>query len=157
MHDLALLFLLAVSISASGAAPAAADANDGILAFNRAFDAATRAIDNDAMLALWEDDGISLLPQTPPIEGKAAIAKFLAGVTQQNPGMRMESFDNVCSGIEVAGDWASEWCLEHQVVSFADGKPRLDGRGRMLLILHRGADGRWRLRREMWNQAEVPH
>jgi hypothetical protein len=23
----------------------------------------------------------------------------------------------------------------------------------MLLVLHRGADGKWRMKREMWNQA----
>ena len=38
--------------------------------FNRAFDDATRRMDNAAAVALWEADGISLLPSTKPIVGK---------------------------------------------------------------------------------------
>jgi ketosteroid isomerase-like protein len=34
------------------------------------------------------------------------------------------------------------------------GKPAFDGWGTLLLVLHRGADGKWRLRREMWNEAQ---
>jgi ketosteroid isomerase-like protein len=33
-----------------------------------------------------------------------------------------------------------------------NGKPPFDGQGKMLLVLHRGPDGKWRMRREMWNE-----
>jgi len=49
-------------------------------AFNKAFAKATRTMDNAATLALWDDDGVSLLPSTKPIIGKPAIAKFLTDV-----------------------------------------------------------------------------
>ena len=125
----------------------------GIAAFNRAFDQATRTMENAATLALWENDGVSLLPSTPPIVGKQAIARFMDNVTRELRGAHMKSFEDHCSDIQVSGDLASEWCIEHQVVVFADGKPPFDGRGKMLLVLHRGSDGHWRLRQEMWNQA----
>ncbi len=125
-------------------------ADCGIDAFNKALSDATLHMDNAATLALWEDEGASLLPSTEPIVGKKAIAAFMDKVTQQLPGAHMKSFEMQCSGIELAGDWASEWCDEHQVVELGGGKPPFDGRGRMLLVLHRGADGKWRLRREMW-------
>ena len=128
----------------------AADA--GIEEFNRALVQATTHMDNAAALALWEDDGITLLPQTKPIIGKKAIAKFLDEVSAQLAGARMEKFEMKCFDIEVTKDSASEWCEEHQHVMLPDGKPPFDGRGKMLLVLHRGADGKWRLRREMWNE-----
>ena len=37
-----------------------------IEAFNRNFEDATRRMDNAATLALWADDGISLMPSTRP-------------------------------------------------------------------------------------------
>lgn len=121
--------------------------------FNRAFDDATRRMDNAAAVALWEADGISLLPSTKPIVGKKAIAKFMDDSTAQLPGARMEKFESACFDIEVSGDWASEWCTEHQIVQLASDKPKFEGWGKMLLVLHRGSDGKWRLKREMWNQS----
>jgi uncharacterized protein (TIGR02246 family) len=124
-----------------------------IEAFNRRLEDATRSMDNKATLALWAEDGISLLPSTKPLEGKTAIGALLEGVTAQIHGAKMQEFKLECFAIEVAGDFASEWCNEHQVVVMPDGKPPFDGRGKMLLVLRRGTEGQWRIEREMWNQA----
>lgn len=121
--------------------------------FNHALESATRNMDNAATLALWDDDGVSLLPSTPPIAGKPALGKFLDEVTAKFPGAHMESFEMECHTIDASGDSASEWCSEHQVVRFADGKPTFDGRGTMLLVLHRNRGGEWRIKAEMWNPA----
>jgi uncharacterized protein (TIGR02246 family) len=126
-----------------------------IEAFNRKLEVATRTMDNAATLALWADDGISLLPSTKPIVGKPAIAAFFDSVTAQIKGATMQKFEMECSAIDISGDTASEWCREHQIVQMADGKPPFDGRGKMLLVLKKGQDGSWRLLREMWNQAEA--
>jgi uncharacterized protein (TIGR02246 family) len=123
-------------------------------AFNRKFEDATRRMDNAAIVALWADDGISLLPSTKPIVGKVAIAAFIDSVTAQIKGAKMEKFELECFAIDVSGDIASEWCSEHQVVLMPGDKPPFNGHGKMLLVLRRGLDGEWRLLREMWNQAE---
>lgn len=150
----AILFVCFIFVGSSAAAEIT-DARSGIERFNQALDAATRSMDNAAVLALWEDDGISLLPSTPPIIGKKAIGKFLAEVTEQYPGGRMEKFEMQCHDIMISGDLASEWCTEHQIVQFPGGKPPFEGWGKMLLVLHRHA-GKWRLKEEMWNQAVAP-
>jgi len=152
MKDLCCaLFLLLV------AAPGMAqDPHAGIEAFNQAFDDATRHMDTAATLALWEDDGTSLLPSTPPIAGKKAIAAFLGQVMTQLQGAHMEKFEDACTDIQVSGDWASEWCTEHQIVQLPAGKPPFEGWGKMLLVLHKGAGGKWRLKQEMWNQGLAP-
>jgi ketosteroid isomerase-like protein len=142
--------LIGAMLCFAGGASFAADA--GIEEFNRALIQATTRMDNTAALALWEDDGIALLPQTKPMIGKQAIAKFLDDVSSQLPGARMEKFEMKCFDVERSGDSATEWCEEHQHVVFPNGKPPFDGRGKMLLVLHRGADGKWRMRREMWNE-----
>lgn len=153
---LLLIAAIAASTTAAQASDTAAADRAGVEAFNRAFDAATRAMDNAATLALWEDDGVSLLPSTAPIVGKPAIKRFMDAVMASIPGAHMQAFESACFDIHVSGDWASEWCTEHQRVTFAGGKPPFEGWGKMLLVLHRGADGHWRLRTEMWNQALPP-
>jgi ketosteroid isomerase-like protein len=109
-------------------------------------------MDNEATLALWADDGISLLPATKAIIGKPAIAQFLETVTLQLKGATMESFRMECFDVIVSNELASEWCTEHQVVRMGGGKPPFEGRGKMLLVLRRSATGVWKTEREMWDQ-----
>jgi ketosteroid isomerase-like protein len=120
--------------------------------FNKALDSATRKMDNTAILALWEEDGVSLLPMMQPISGKPAIGKYLNDVMAMLPGATMKTFEMQCHEITVSGDWASEWCGAHQIVDIP-GKPSFDGWGKMLFVLHRGPDGQFRVKQEMWQQA----
>ena len=150
---LLVLCTLAAASSPSRAQSPASNARAGIDAFNRALEDATRSMSNSATLALWAEDGTSLLPSTAPIVGKKAIAGFLEDVMSQLHDAHMEKFEMQCFDVRISGDWASEWCTEHQLVQLGGGKPPFEGWGKMLLILHRGPDAKWRLQTEMWNQA----
>ena len=127
-----------------------------IEAFNAKFLEAHQRMENTAIVGMWAEDGVSLLPETPPIAGRKAIAKFIDDVVKQMPGYHMRTEELNFQGIEVSGDWASEWATEHQIVDPPPGKPVFEGYGKMLLVLHRESDGNWRLKREMWNQGVKP-
>lgn len=143
------------AVSLLSAAPLLAGAPDGAAgldAFNRAVIDATKRMDTSASVALWEENGVSILPGSAPLVGKPAIGAFLEKVTAQFPGASMESFTLDCATVAVDGDLASERCVEHQVVKFPGGKPPFDGWGNILYVLHR-TGGQWRIRAEMWNPA----
>ena len=144
----------AATSAATNAATNAAHKPDtaGVEAFNRALTDVTTRMDNAGLAALWEEDGVSLLPATPPLLGRRAILAMVEGMTNKYPGARMLLFEMTCAGIEVAGDLAHEHCEEHQRVDLGTGQPPFEGWGKMLLVLHRGEGGAWRLRREMWNE-----
>jgi uncharacterized protein (TIGR02246 family) len=127
-----------------------------IEAFNKKYIAAHLRMDNAAVLSMWAEDGISLLPATDPMIGKEAIGKFMDEVVGRMPGYHMQKMDVDFQGIEVSGDWASEWAEEHQVVQPPPGRRVIDSYGKLLLVLHREADGNWRITREMWNQGMKP-
>jgi uncharacterized protein (TIGR02246 family) len=120
--------------------------------FNQRFLEAHQKMDNGAIVGMWAEDGVSLLPETAPIEGKQAIAKFMDDVVARMPGYHMRKIEIDFQGIESSGDWASEWAYEHQIVDAPEGKPPFEGYGKMLLVLRRETDGNWRITREMWNQ-----
>ena len=134
----------------------AADLRQEIDSFNRDFRDATLHMDNAAAMALWEDDGVTLLPGLAPIEGRKTIAKWLDDVVARMPGYRVTAQENSFHDLQVSGDWASEWGTTHQVVQPPDGKPAVDTWGKILLVLHRGRDSRWRIREEMWTPGPKP-
>jgi ketosteroid isomerase-like protein len=127
-----------------------------IEAFNAKFLEAHQRMENTAIVGMWAEDGVSLLPEMPAIVGRKAIAKFIDDVVKQMPGYHMRTEELTFQGIEVSGDWASEWATEHQIVDPPPGKPVFEGYGKMLLVLHKESDGIWRLKREMWNQGVKP-
>jgi uncharacterized protein (TIGR02246 family) len=127
-----------------------------IEAFNQKFIDAHLRMDHPAILSMWAEDGVSLLPQMAPLVGRQAIKKFVEDVVAQMPGYRVTKEEIDFRDIRVSGDWAYEWGLEHQVVQPPDGKAAIEGRGKILLILHKDAHGEWKLQQEMWNAAPKP-
>lgn len=107
-------------------------------------------MDNAGVMSFWADDGVSL-PGMKPMVGKKAIAKFLDDIVAQMPGYRVTRQEIDFQGIQVSGDWASEWGLEYQVVKPPDAKPPIESRGKILLVLHKATGGDWKIKQEMWN------
>jgi uncharacterized protein (TIGR02246 family) len=134
----------------------AASPRDEIASFNQKFRDATLQMDNAATMALWAEDGVTLLPGLAPIEGKKTIARWLDGVVAGLAGYRVTTQENDFHDIQISGDWASEWGATHQIVQPPDRKPVIETWGKILLVLHRDADGAWKIREEMWNAGVKP-
>lgn len=122
-------------------------------AFNQQYIAAHLRMDNTMVKSFWLADGVSLLPETEPLVGKQAIGKFFDDTVAQIAGYQMVTMEIDFREIQVMGDWAYEWGLEHQVLQPPDGRPAIEGRGKILLILHKNGKGEWKIKQEMWNAA----
>lgn len=134
-----------------------ADPKAEIQAFNQKFINAHLRMDNPAIIAMWADDGVSLLPSMAPMVGKPAIAKFINDISAQMPGFKLvrESIDFRDIRVSSSGDWASEWGLEVQAIE-PPNQPAMEGYGKILFVLHKDATGEWKIQQEMWNQAPKP-
>jgi uncharacterized protein (TIGR02246 family) len=151
MNSGILLSIALICLPAFAATP-----HEEIEAFNLRFRDATLHMDNAAAMALWADDGVTLLPGMAPIQGKQTIAKWLDGVVARLQEYRVTTQDNDFHDIQVSGDWASEWGTTHQVVQPPNGAPVLETWGKILLVLHKDADGTWKIREEMWTPGVKP-
>ena len=145
---------VAVGVMAGGAfRRGSGSAKDEIEAFNKRYVELHLKMDTAGIFGTWEEDGVSLMPGEAPLIGKKAIVAWVENILAQMPGYKVVKEEIDFHDIQISGDWASEWANEHQVVQPPDGKPVIDSRGKMALVLHREASGEWKVKQEMWNQA----
>jgi ketosteroid isomerase-like protein len=126
-----------------------------ILAFNEKFINAHLRMDNPAIIAMWAEDGVSLLPSMAPMVGRATIGKFINDISAQMPGYKIVREKIDFHDIQVSGDWASEWGLETQGLQ-PPNQPTMVGYGKILFVLHKDAKGEWKIQQEMWNANPKP-
>jgi uncharacterized protein (TIGR02246 family) len=131
----------------------AGSSREEIDAFNKRYVELHLKMDSSGIYATWAEDGVSLMPGEAPLIGKKAIVAWVENILSQMKGYRVVKEEIDFHDIQVSGDWASEWANEHQVVQPPDGKPVIDSRGKMALVLHKEANGEWKVKLEMWNQA----
>ena len=84
------LALVAFIASAAAAQQRPVATASPVAEFNKALERAPFPRNDSATLALWDDDGVSLLPNAAPVVGKAAITKYFTSITSQLKGARME-------------------------------------------------------------------
>jgi ketosteroid isomerase-like protein len=156
---LTFLFVLSVfplvRLSLQTLAPAA-DSKSEILAFNEKFINAHLRMDNPAIIAMWAEDGVSLLPSMAPMVGRATIGKFINDISAQMPGYKIVRERIDFRDIQVSGDWASEWGIETQGLQPPNNQPTMEGYGKILFVLHKDATGQWKIQQEMWNANPKP-
>lgn len=127
------------------------DEKAGVIAFNEKFRAAHQRMDTPGILEMWSQTGVSLLPETAPVVGKAAVTKFMTNAVANLAGYKELKVEMDFRDVRVCGDWATEWAIEHQVIQPPDGKPVIDHWGKFALILHKDGDGVWQVQQEMCN------
>jgi ketosteroid isomerase-like protein len=149
------LWLAAVLIAlrTSAASGHAASRKDEPEKFNNHLRELHLEMDTAGIFALWADDGVVLMPGEAPMIGKKVMQARAEDILTKMRGYKVKKEEIEFHDIQVSGDWASEWGLEHQVVQPPDGKEPIEARGGIALVLHREANGQWRIKQEMWNAA----
>jgi len=136
-----------------GARDSNRDAQREIETFNQRYVELNLKMDTAGILALWAEDGVDLMPGDAAMIGRKKISAWVEDIVAKMPGYKVMKQEMEFHDIHVCGEWASEWATEHQVVQPPDGKPVIDSYGKMALVLHREANGEWRVQQEMWNAA----
>jgi uncharacterized protein (TIGR02246 family) len=147
------LAIVASWVAAFAFGGGAVSAKDEVVAFNKRYVELHLNMDTAGILGTWAEDGVSLMPGEAPLLGKKAIVAWVENVLSQMPGYKVVKVEIDFHDIQISGDWASEWTNQHQVIQPPGGKPVIDSRGKMALVLRREANGEWKVKQEMWNQA----
>jgi uncharacterized protein (TIGR02246 family) len=150
------LVVVAMGLLRMKAASSNGAGKDEIEAFNKRYVELHLKMDTAGILALWEEDGVDLMPGDAALIGRKKISTWVEDIVAKMPGYKVLKQEMEFHDIHVCGEWASEWATEHQVVQPPDGKPVIEGYGKMALVLHRAANGEWKVQQEMWNAAPKP-
>jgi len=109
---------------------------------------ATGRGDVDTVLGLMDENAVFLVAGQPPMRGREGFERGLRGLLKTH---RIESSSDI-QEVEVSGAWAYCWSqLTVKVMPLAhvnDGPGETVRQGNALSILHKQADGRWRLVRD---------
>ena len=155
MFRTVMLCLLAATAAAGLSLPAGArgaGAREAVEQLNRQFLEAGRRQDDSAVMALWADDGVDLLPGMQPLVGKAVITRWLEGISKRFRGTKVTRYEIHFEKIQINGDWAYEWGTSEETIVDPAGKA-FENPGKITLILHRNANGQWKIYEEMWNSS----
>ena len=113
---------------------------------NKEFAAAINGKDLARLAATYTDDAVLMPPNGQVVKGKAQIQAFWKELIDQ--GMRVESVTSTVS----AGSGSMGYDSGVAELRFAPafGSPVMDTI-KFVTILQRGADGTWRIARDIWN------
>jgi ketosteroid isomerase-like protein len=148
-HFLFLPALLLASAALTAAEPQPdPEARAAILAASRAFSAAYVRNDSAALADAYTADAV-VLPPGRTIRGREAAAKYF----QWGPRYRQIAHSMDSEELSLRGDtaidvgtWTSSWQRGDEAPATASG--------RYLAVWVREADGKWRLRYDMWHRPE---
>lgn len=105
---------------------------------------ATARGDVDTVLTLMDENAVFLVPGQPPMRGRDGFERGLRDLLKTH---RIESSSEI-QEVEVSGTWAYCWSqLTVKVITLADNSATTR-QGNALSILHKQADGHWRLVRD---------
>ena len=119
---------------------------DAIMSAGKAIADAINRRDAAACAALYTDDGAVLPPGAPRHDGRSGIQQFWQIAIDMGLG------DVVLTTVEVeeVGDLAYEVGRLTGSVP-GEGGARTPLEGKFIVVWRRGADGTWRLHRDIWN------
>jgi len=107
----------------------------------------------DQWLAIWDDEGIKMDPDTKAIEGKPAITAAVKARFSSFSAMAMEIS---VTEIVVSGDYAFARGTFHRSITVKAGSAPLLFDGKFVSVLHRQDDGSWKLFRDIYNSNGAP-
>ncbi len=135
------LVLLGAAAHASGCA--------GLSAVRQHWAGDLRAKNLDASAALYTPDGTFFDPSATAVQGRQAIRRLFATVTQR--------FDSqitlVSQATQCAGFWASDQGAYTETLIDRARRTTQHLHGNYLMVLARAPDGQWRIAAQMWTGA----
>ncbi len=117
--------------------------------------AATISNDVDALVSLWTDDGVLMVPGQGPIVGIEALRAFFEKQRQAMANTDVTAYEQEWQEVRVVGDYAIQWGQIHGRTRKGQGAAENSVTVNALRILKREEGGSWKISRAIWNEARA--
>jgi uncharacterized protein (TIGR02246 family) len=145
-RNLAMLALSTVGLGCASAPPAFTDADRTAISSAIAeFTAAVSKGDFAAVAGGYTADGVIMPPNAPAVQGREGIQKLFEAMG------RPVSFSQPVVEIDGEGNLAYARVNYDVTLTPPGGKTPVNDKGKVLIVMRKEADGRWRTSRGMWN------
>lgn len=112
---------------------------------------AAKAFDVEALTGLATEGVVILPPDALPLEGSSALREMLEPLRGQRAELEVTDYDQEWQELIVAGDYAFEWAIVRTSARVKASGEIIREKQKLLRVLKRTQDGRWKVHRAMWN------
>lgn len=112
---------------------------------------ATRSLDVDTLPSLWTEDGVGLGPGGEITRGRERIAAQMRRSAEASRRHEVIAYEQRFEEVRVLGEYAWDWGTFESVTRDPESGQVKRVSGKLMRILQRGDDGRWRFHRAIWN------
>lgn len=119
---------------------------------HRADMAASKAGDFATLRTLMSDDAVMLPPGGRPLRGRAEIDESMSRAEGSMRGVEVLEYVLDFEEVRVVGDYAFEWGWIRGSMRSKDGGEAVSSTYKVMRVLRRQPDGRWKVHRSMWNE-----
>ena len=143
-----------VSVALFSVALSARQADVGVAQVRDAYLKASNAGDAKAIAALYTPDAVEMPPNEPMVKGRPAIESYY----QKQMGQMSVKLALTAIETRTAGEWGYDVGTYTQTLTpkTGGGKP-IEDRGKYVVLLKKGADGKWLVSHAIYNSDLPPH
>ena len=113
--------------------------------------AGSLAFDVDKLAGTWDDEIVSMPPNSKPIVGKAANHEFLESERKAMTNVEILGYEETWDEVRVMGDYAYEYGSIHSRIRQANAKDETPLHYNVMRVLKKQPSGAWKIYRTIWN------
>lgn len=129
----------------------AAEDRQGIEDLHQADIAASLAFDIDKLTALWDDEIVSMPPNSKPIVGIEANHAYLAAQQKAMANVDILGYEETWDEVRILGEYAYEYGTIRSRIRQVNAKEETPLEFNVMRVLKKEPTGIWKVYRTIWN------
>lgn len=117
--------------------------------------AGSLAFDIDKLTGTWDDEIVSMPPNSKPIVGKAANHDFLEAQRKSMVNVEILAYEETWDEVRTMGDYAYEYGTIRSRIRQANAKEETPLEYNVMRVLKKQPSGTWKVYRTIWNDRKA--
>ena len=116
---------------------------------------ASLAFDVDKLTATWDDEIVSLPPNSKPLAGKAANHEYLLSQQKAMANVEILGYEETWDEVRILGEYAYEYGSIRSRIRQVNAKDETPLEYNVMRVLKKQPSGIWKIYRTIWNDQKT--